>query len=736
MKAGADGGAFAEPGRNIGQAREVARARVTSASRVWRAAIAATGVVVAVGAFAYAEWPGPESLLRWAGTHIQLVYLLGAATATSAVALAAVLCGLLVQLRQSRRTQAALQESRRSLERAQRVGQIGSWSATIGNPIRLSWSSEVYRIFGVDPATWGATFDDLSGIVHPDDVGRLQRARDEAVATGGSYSMDYRIRRPDGAERWVHTEAECIRPGTAGSPEVFGTVQDITDRKLSEEALRLSEARFSDFAETASDWYWETGPDHRFTYMSDRIRAFGLNAADWIGVRRFDYAADYGDQAEKWREHIAMLERHEAFRDFVYQTQPRTGRQLYISVSGKPLFGADGAFLGYRGTGRDVTAAIAAEEALRLSQTRLRDYAETASDWYWETGPDHRFTYMSSRILAFGQNAQVRIGKQRHELAADRDTESEKWRAHMAQLERHEPFRNFVYTMKLPDEKEAIISVSGKPFFSSTGQFLGYRGTARDVTADIQAEAKLREAKAAAEAASAAKTTFLANMSHELRTPLNAIIGFAEALSGGHFGRMNQKQLEYLGDITESGNHLLLLISDLLDVAKIEAGKFELHREPVNIVDEIAACVRLVQAKADAGRVSLAVDIPAQLPPHPVDRRALRQVLLNLLSNAVKFTQAGGRVVVEARAAAAGELTISVSDTGVGIAPQDLSKIVVPFGALARNASLSRAQEGTGLGLPLSKSLIELHGGHLEIRSEVGRGTTAIARFPAIGAAA
>ncbi|MBV8536075.1 MAG: PAS domain S-box protein, partial [Alphaproteobacteria bacterium] len=621
---------------------------------MWRAGVAATGAAVAIGSLSYAQWPQPDSVLHWADTHIRLVYLLGAATATSVVALAAVLCGLIVQLRQSRRTQAALQESRRSLERAQRVGQLGSWSATVGDTIRLNWSPEVFHIFGIDPATWSGTSEDLFKLVHPQDASALHMARDDAVAHGRSYSMDYRIRRPDGVERWVHTEAECVRPAAGGPPELFGTIQDITERKLSEDALRISEARFSDFAETASDWYWETGPDHRFTYMSDRIQAFGLNVADWIGVRRFDRAADYGDQAEKWREHIAVLERHEPFRDFVYQTDPRTGRQMYISVSGKPLFGANGTFLGYRGTGRDVTAAIAAEEALRLSQARLRDYAETASDWYWETGPDHRFTYMSSRILAFGQNAQVRMGKRRHELAADGDSEPEKWRAHMALLERHEPFRNFIYSMKVGDEDEAIISVSGKPFFSSSGKFMGYRGTARDVTADIQAEGKLREAKAAAEAASAAKTAFLANMSHELRTPLNAIIGFAEALSGGYFGRMNQKQLEYVRDITESGNHLLLLISDLLDVAKIEAGKFVLNREPVNIADEVAACVRLVQAKADAGRVSLAVDIQGLPEPHRVDRRALRQVLLNLLSNAVKFTQPGGRVVVEARAASAG----------------------------------------------------------------------------------
>jgi len=701
-----------------------------------RAFLGIGAVIAIIGAFVFIEWPQHGTLLRWADAHIQIVYFLAAVAVVSIVALAVVLCGMVVQLHQSRRTEAELQESRRSLERAQRVAHIGSWSAVVGDRILVNWSPEVFRIFGIEPAAWGGTSEDLFKFVHPDDAPKLEQVRREALAARRPYSFDYRIRRPDGAERWVHTEAEIVCPADGGPPEVFGTVQDITERKLAEEALRLSEARFSDFAETASDWYWETGPDHRFTYMSDRIRAFGLNAADWIGIRRFDRAADFGDEADKWREHIAMLERHEPFRNFVYTTAMKSGRQMHISVSGKPLFDASGSFVGYRGTGRDVTAAFEAEEALRFSQTRLRDYAETASDWYWETGPDHRFTYMSTRIAAFGQSAQLRIGKLRWELAADRETQPEKWRVHMAQLERHEPFRNFIYTMHQPNEQKAIISVSGKPFFGPGGQFIGYRGTARDVTAEIEAEDRLREAKAAAETASAAKSAFLANMSHELRTPLNAIIGFAEALAGRYFGPMNDKQMEYARDIKESGDHLLLLISDLLDVAKIEAGKFELRREPVNVSDEIVACVRLVQSKADAGRVSLETDVPAQVPPYPVDRRALRQVLLNLLSNAVKFTPAGGRVVVEARVGAGGELTISVTDTGVGIAPQDLSKIVVPFGALARNANLSRPSEGTGLGLPLSKSLIELHGGKLEIRSEVGRGTTAIASFPAIDAAA
>jgi signal transduction histidine kinase len=262
------------------------------------------------------------------------------------------------------------------------------------------------------------------------------------------------------------------------------------------------------------------------------------------------------------------------------------------------------------------------------------------------------------------------------------------------------------------------------------------RGTGREVTAAIHAEARLREAKLAAETASAAKSAFLANMSHELRTPLNAIIGFAEALSAGYFGSLNERQAEYLRDIQTSGNHLLLLISDLLDVSKIEAGKLELHRESLDIATEIEAALRLVRPKALEGGVKVGAKVPPDLPPYQADRRAVKQVLLNLLSNAVKFTPSGGTVTVEATADPEGDLRISVSDTGIGIAAQDLPKIVMPFGTLARNATLSRAHEGTGLGLPLSKSLIEMHGGRLEIVSEPGRGTIATIRFPGVDQAA
>ncbi|MBV8535951.1 MAG: PAS-domain containing protein [Alphaproteobacteria bacterium] len=249
-----------------------------------------------------------------------------------------------------------------------------------------------------------------------------------------------------------------------------------------------------------------------------------------------------------------------------------------------------------------------------------------------------------------------------------------------------------------------------------------------DVTALKEVNVRLEEARILADQANRAKSDFLAMMSHELRTPLNAILGFAEIIRDHSTGLAPGKSSEYASDIHTSGTLLLTLVNDVLDLSKAEAGMMELQLAPVDVSEIVGRSLRMVKERATRQAITLNGNTDSNLPPLYADDRKLMQILLNLLSNAVKFTPTGGQVTVSATCETKGVLAIRVTDTGVGIAAENLAKALSPFGQI--DNLLTREHSGTGLGLPLAKRLTELHGGTFDIESQVGVGTTVTLRFP------
>lgn len=258
----------------------------------------------------------------------------------------------------------------------------------------------------------------------------------------------------------------------------------------------------------------------------------------------------------------------------------------------------------------------------------------------------------------------------------------------------------------------------------------------RLVQSAVKRNHELSEAKTAAEAANRSKSEFLANTSHELRTPLNAIIGFSDLMlsqitemveNEKKFAYLDEKHV-YLDEISGAGKHLLQIINDILDLSKIEAGKIELHEELVDVAQAVKSCVLLVNERVGSKNLNLEVISEDNNTPLFADERLLKQILINLISNAIKFSDEGGSIKLRYWCDAEKGYVFQISDAGIGIAPSDIEAVMMPFNQA--EGDLSRSYEGTGLGLPLSKSLAEVHGGSLELQSEVGIGTTVTVRFP------
>ncbi|MHA1567297.1 MAG: PAS domain-containing sensor histidine kinase [Alphaproteobacteria bacterium] len=502
------------------------------------------------------------------------------------------------------RGESVLRESESRLNEAQRIARLGSWELDL-KANALSWSDEIYRIFEIDAAKFGTTYEAFLDGIHPEDREMVNKAYTSSLANRSPYEITHRLLMGDGRIKWVRERCETTF-GADGEPLISrGTVQDITEHKHAEEVLRATEKRLAAIVDIAPEAIISIDQNLRIVLFNQGAEAiFGYSAGEMVG------------------QSLGLL-------------LPARFQKIHDKHI---------------------------ESFSRSSLTRR----------LW-----------SNRLEMFG------LRKDGSEFPAE---------ASISKLQRG---------------GETILTVM-----------------LHDISERKRAAEAMRAGRGQAELANRSKSEFLANMSHELRTPLNAIIGFSEIMLTGTFGPIgNSKYLEYLGDINESGRHLLELINDILDLSKIEAGKLGLNECDVDVVSVIRSCFTLLKERANTGNLSLVQHAPRGMPALHADERMLKQILINLLSNAVKFTPEGGSIDLYVEANEHEGFTFTVSDTGIGLAAVDIPKVLMPF--VQAESALDRKYEGTGLGLPLTKSLIELHGGTLDLHSEVGVGTTVTVRFPA-----
>jgi PAS domain S-box-containing protein len=369
------------------------------------------------------------------------------------------------------------------------------------------------------------------------------------------------------------------------------------------------------------------------------------------------------------------------------------------------------------------------ERALRDSEARFRELAELLPEIVFETDERGFLTFLNRKGLETTGYTEEDLRRGLHALDMIVEEDRQAVRDNIAAVMQGHDLGHNEYVAKHKLGATYPVIVHSTPAFRD-GAVVGLRGTVIDITERKEIENEILRAKQEAEVASRAKSEFLAAMSHELRTPLNAIIGFSDMIKTETLGPMeNPHYRGYVSDINESGHHLLALINDILDLAKIESGKDDLAEETVDIPENLNSALMLVRQRADMRGVELHLELEDGMPALWADPRKLKQVFVNLLTNAIKFTDRGGRITLCARRHFGGDLLFEIADTGIGIAPEDIPKALSQFGQVKKDPQY--AQEGTGLGLPLTQAIVRQHGGLLELHSQLGIGTSVTVRFPA-----
>ncbi len=592
----------------------------------------------------------------------------------------------------------------------------------------LGYSREALQKMTIEEIAWP-----LDRGICADFIGKAIAGLQESVL------LEKRYMHRDGRMIYGLVASSLLRDGRGRPLYFISQIQDISERRQAEEALRLSEQRHRLLAENARDVVWTMQPDGRITYVSPSIeKVRGLTAQEAM-LQRPDEIQTPGSVAKTmaYFDHLSACVREkrkpENFRgDLEYYR--KDGSTIWTEVHAFPILGPQGEIVEVLGVSRDISERKQADEALRLSEERYARAVRGTSDGIWDRNLRTGEHYSSPRFKEL-------LGYTDSELPDSRDAFFDLIHPDDLELVRIATERHLRDHVPYDVELRLRTKSGEYRWFRSRGQAdwdendepVSMAGSITDVTFRKQTQEALIVAKEQAEAANRSKSEFLANMSHEVRTPVAAVIGYAEMLMDGDIPEAEAQQA--IRAIRRNGDHLLTILNDILDLSKVESGKLELERIPYSPWDLIREVESLLRVRAEERQITLRIRPVSDLPGIALlDPTRLRQVLLNLLGNAMKFSESGGSVELRVWSsyredkADTPELIMEVEDHGVGMSSEHLSRLFQPF--QQADNSTTRKFGGTGLGLSISKRLVEIMGGSITVKSTLGRGSRFTVRVP------